>query len=102
MLNDQRMQKRNSEPADMQVGNIYNCRDSECFDVQMVKDISSDGITLKSDAYFEEGTAVHLKLKRKEEVYQVYGHVVWAAPVGKTSDAEQSGLFYWLGISLDD
>jgi len=67
----------------------------------MIKDVSPDGIALKSDAYFEEGTAIHLKLKRKEEVYQVYGHVVWAAPAGKTDNGEQTGLSYWLGISLD-
>ncbi len=101
MLNDKRKQQRNPEPAEMQTGNIYNCRDSECFEVQMIKNISSDGIALKSDAYFEEGTAIHLKLKREEKVYQVYGHVVWAAPAGKTSIGEDTGLSYWLGISLD-
>ncbi|NWF37011.1 PilZ domain-containing protein [Mariprofundus sp. KV] len=98
---EQRRDSRNPAPEDMQYGKGFLCSSFECFEIELVKDISDHGIGLMADIYLGKGTAVQLQIPRSEHTEQIYGRVVWASPVAEILADAEIPLSYWIGISLE-
>ena len=98
---ENRKHLRKSPPVDLEKGKGFRCSDMECFEIEMVKDISIHGIGLMADTFLAKGVSVELKLPRSQKTSKMYGQVAWACPVKETLADKELPLSYWLGISLN-